>query len=251
MDGPHLAATDSNLRQPSPSPDPSAPGAGASRRRPPKLRRRQPQASGDPQPPPDTAMPLTDPAENSLSTQRREWGDSHVHVKDAEPDDEHGREHGRGKAQLNLNSHSTDPSSEPAPSSEAEDTSSLGTGPTPALAPAPAPAQNTRQQIVLDRTQDGEGRESQQLMQIDDLGNSSGEMVRDVQTKTVGTVNGAREGVIGSITRHGHERLQDQRTGSNEQLKLRLDLNLDLEVQLKAKIRGDLTLQLMYVFFRL
>jgi hypothetical protein len=38
----------------------------------------------------------------------------------------------------------------------------------------------------------------------------------------------------------------------NDQLKLRLDLNLDVEVELKAKIRGDLTLQLLHVtnFFR-
>lgn len=33
--------------------------------------------------------------------------------------------------------------------------------------------------------------------------------------------------------------------GSNDQLKLRLDLNLDVEIELKAKIRGDLTLQLL------
>jgi hypothetical protein len=31
-----------------------------------------------------------------------------------------------------------------------------------------------------------------------------------------------------------------------EQLRLRLDLNLDIEIQLKAKIYGDLTLQLLY-----
>jgi len=31
----------------------------------------------------------------------------------------------------------------------------------------------------------------------------------------------------------------------NDQLKLRLDLNLDVEIELKAKIRGDLTLQLL------
>jgi len=32
---------------------------------------------------------------------------------------------------------------------------------------------------------------------------------------------------------------------SNDQLRLRLDLNLDIEIQLKAKIQGDLTLQLL------
>ncbi|KAJ6000200.1 hypothetical protein N7481_000609 [Penicillium waksmanii] len=31
----------------------------------------------------------------------------------------------------------------------------------------------------------------------------------------------------------------------NDQLKLRLDLNLDIEIELKAKIRGDVTLQLL------
>ncbi|KAJ6001612.1 hypothetical protein N7499_002489 [Penicillium canescens] len=34
-------------------------------------------------------------------------------------------------------------------------------------------------------------------------------------------------------------------SAKNDQLKLRLDLNLDVEVELKAKIRGDLTLQLL------
>lgn len=34
----------------------------------------------------------------------------------------------------------------------------------------------------------------------------------------------------------------------NDQLKLRLDLNLDVEIELKAKIRGDVTLQLLYAF---
>jgi hypothetical protein len=36
-------------------------------------------------------------------------------------------------------------------------------------------------------------------------------------------------------------------SAKNDQLKLRLDLNLDVEVELKAKIRGDLTLQLLCV----
>ncbi|KAJ5648783.1 hypothetical protein N7490_005155 [Penicillium lividum] len=34
-------------------------------------------------------------------------------------------------------------------------------------------------------------------------------------------------------------------TKGSDQLKLRLDLNLDVEIELKAKIRGDLTLQLL------
>lgn len=33
----------------------------------------------------------------------------------------------------------------------------------------------------------------------------------------------------------------------DDQLRLRLDLNLDIEIQLKAKIQGDVTLQLLYV----
>jgi hypothetical protein len=36
-------------------------------------------------------------------------------------------------------------------------------------------------------------------------------------------------------------------SAKNDQLKLRLDLNLDVEIELKAKIRGDLTLQLLCV----
>ncbi|KAL6231074.1 hypothetical protein BDW75DRAFT_244233 [Aspergillus navahoensis] len=186
-------------------------------------------------------MPLANPAGNSLSTQGPEGRDSHVHVLDDRPDDKH--EHGGDMEHLNLNSQTTNPSSELSPYSEAEDMSSLGAGPTPS--PAPAPAQNMRQQMVLGRAQNGEPRESQRLMQINDLENSSGEMVRDIQTREVGKVNGATEGVIGSITRH-ERGLQEGRTGNND-LTLRLDLNLDVEVQLKAKIRGDLTLQLMYV----
>ncbi|KAL4753457.1 hypothetical protein BDW72DRAFT_210308 [Aspergillus terricola var. indicus] len=232
-------ADEHHLSQPSASPEPSASGAWARRRRPPKLRRRQAQDSGEPPLPPDTAMPLAQPARNNLSKQSPEWRDSHAHVNGAWPDNEHELELERGS-----NSHSTAPSSEPAPFSKAEDTSSLGAGPTPAH----PHARNMQQQIVLDRTQDGVGRDSQRLMQINNVENPSGEIVRDTQTKTVKTVNGVKDGVIGSITRHEQERgLQERagKTNNNEQLRLRLDLNLDLEVQLKAKVRGDLTLQLM------
>ncbi|KAL4975974.1 hypothetical protein BDW66DRAFT_151505 [Aspergillus desertorum] len=273
MDSPHLAGPTENsshpvssagglhIGQPSPSPGPSTPGARGPRRRPPKLRRRQSQDAGKRQPPPDTAMPLANPAGSSLSAQDPrdpEWRHSRVDGPDAGPDDErehgHMHEHEHERDPAHLNTHPTKPSSDAGPPSEAEDTSSLGAGSTPAPAPAPAPtyAQNSRQQIELDRSQDREGRESQQLMQIDDLENLSGQMVRDIQTKTVGTRNGAREGVIEYTSRHGHETgkgLQERRTSSShEQSRLRLDLNLDLEVQLKAKIRGDLTLQLMYGF---
>ncbi|KAL3431004.1 hypothetical protein BDV09DRAFT_201866 [Aspergillus tetrazonus] len=241
---PHAVSLDDerHLSQPSASPDPSASEAWARGRRPPKLRRRQPQDSGEPSLPPDNAMPLAQPARNNLSKQSPEGGDSHAHVNGAGLDDErdgHRHEHGRGS-----NSHSTAPSSELAPSSEAEETSSLGVESTPAH----PRARNMQQRIILDRSQDGEGRESQRLMQINNLENPAGEMVRDTQTKTVKRVNGVKDGVIGSITRHGHERGLQERSGKtndNEQWRLRLDLNLDLEVQLKAKIRGDLTLQLM------
>lgn len=241
---PHAVSLDDerHLSQPSASPNPSASEAWARGRRPPKLRRRQPQDSGEPSLPPDNAMPLAQPARNKLSKQSPEGWDSHAHVNGAGLDDErdgHRHEHGRGS-----NSHSTAPSSELAPSSEAEDTSSLGVEPTPAH----PRARNMQQQIILDRSQDGEGRESQRLMQINNLENPAGEMVRDTQRKTVKRVNGVKDGVIGSITRHDHERGLQERSGKtndNEQLRLRLDLNLDLEVQLKAKIRGDLTLQLM------
>ncbi|KAI2633406.1 hypothetical protein GGS21DRAFT_133851 [Xylaria nigripes] len=43
------------------------------------------------------------------------------------------------------------------------------------------------------------------------------------------------------------QQMENQRHRRNNSLKLRLDLNLDVEVTLKAKIRGDLTLALLYV----
>lgn len=44
---------------------------------------------------------------------------------------------------------------------------------------------------------------------------------------------------------------RDNDGDKDDHLRLRLDLNLDVEVQLKAKIRGDITLGLLYVFFLL
>ncbi|KAL4882987.1 hypothetical protein BJY04DRAFT_216704 [Aspergillus karnatakaensis] len=86
---------------------------------------------------------------------------------------------------------------------------------------------------------------TQQLVQVDDVGdavNGAGELVQDVGTKTVETVGDTAGGVVSSVGNAVGVRGNRSET---EQLRLRLDLNLDIEVQLKAKIHGDLTLQLL------
>jgi flagellar motor switch/type III secretory pathway protein FliN len=61
-----------------------------------------------------------------------------------------------------------------------------------------------------------------------------------------------------STTLDGKAQMQQQEVSEKQQiearerhdetgLKLKIDLNLDIEVELKAKIRGDLTLSLLYV----
>ncbi|KAL4862324.1 hypothetical protein BDV12DRAFT_178970 [Aspergillus spectabilis] len=87
--------------------------------------------------------------------------------------------------------------------------------------------------------------QEQQLIQLDDVGNTvngAGDLVREVGTKTAETVGQTARGVVGTVGNAAA--VQGKRTES-EQLRLRLDLNLDVEVQLKAKIHGDLTLQLL------
>jgi hypothetical protein len=81
----------------------------------------------------------------------------------------------------------------------------------------------------------------------------SQELVQDVSTKDVGVVRdsvgaiGATTGnIVGSTLAMSSSRRDTSQR--DEQLRLRLDLNLDLEIQLKAKIHGDLTLQLLYGF---
>lgn len=86
---------------------------------------------------------------------------------------------------------------------------------------------------------------------IDDVGNTvngAGELVQNTAGKAVnGVTNTAGKAVGGALGGGG----EDKEDGKDEQLRLRLDLNLDIEVQLKAKIHGDLTLGLLYVFFSL
>lgn len=89
--------------------------------------------------------------------------------------------------------------------------------------------------------------DSQQLLPLGDLGdigntvNEAGDLVRNVGAKAVDTVDNTAGKTIGSAVGS----LQQEKEEKEEQLRLRLDLNLDMEVHLKAKIHGDLTLQLL------
>jgi hypothetical protein len=65
-----------------------------------------------------------------------------------------------------------------------------------------------------------------------------------VQNTAGGAVNQVGE-TVGNTLGGLQQREEDDK---GEQLRLRLELNLDIEVQLKAKIHGDLTLGLLYVF---
>jgi hypothetical protein len=83
------------------------------------------------------------------------------------------------------------------------------------------------------------------LGNVDDLGNTvneAGELVQAVGSKAVNSVGDTAGKVVGGALSSGDS---EEKKGKDEQLRLRLDLNLDIEVQLKAKIHGDLTLQLL------
>ncbi|KAI9376319.1 hypothetical protein BJX61DRAFT_490994 [Aspergillus egyptiacus] len=113
------------------------------------------------------------------------------------------------------------------------------------------PPQETRRPqatraIVLDREKDappeawrrhGQRARQQQLPDITNTVDQAGGLVRSVATKQVGSVGETAGRVVESAVAERKEK--------DEQLRLRLDLNLDIEVQLKAKIHGDLTLQLL------
>ncbi|KAF9883686.1 hypothetical protein FE257_003070 [Aspergillus nanangensis] len=86
---------------------------------------------------------------------------------------------------------------------------------------------------------------TQQLVPVGDVGdvgktvNETTDLVQDVGSKAINTVGNTAGKALGDVVGGTSKKEKD------EQLRLRLDLNLDIEVQLKAKIHGDLTLQLL------
>lgn len=79
---------------------------------------------------------------------------------------------------------------------------------------------------------------------IDEVGktvNGAVGAVHDVGSNAVRSAGNT----LGKVTGDAVGSLANEEKGKDEQLRLRLDLNLDIEVQLKAKIHGDLTLQLL------
>ncbi|KAG2414484.1 hypothetical protein HFD88_003675 [Aspergillus terreus] len=71
--------------------------------------------------------------------------------------------------------------------------------------------------------------------------NGAVDAAQDVGSKAVRSVGST----LGKVTSDAVASQGGEEKGKEEQLRLRLDLNLDIEVQLKAKIHGDLTLQLL------
>jgi hypothetical protein len=81
-----------------------------------------------------------------------------------------------------------------------------------------------------------------------DVVNGAGDMVKDTAGQAVGQATGALGGLTGGGGQKQKGGEEEEEEGKGEQLRLRLELNLDIEIQLKAKIHGDLTLGLLYVF---
>jgi hypothetical protein len=90
-------------------------------------------------------------------------------------------------------------------------------------------------------------RGTQQLVPIGDItdvgktANRAVGTVHDVGSKAISSAGNTAGRALGEVVGVS----QGEQKGKEEQLRLRLDLNLDIEVQLKAKIHGDLTLQLL------
>ena len=86
---------------------------------------------------------------------------------------------------------------------------------------------------------------------VNEVGNTEDGVVGGVGNDTVGRTTSKPHEALGGLlkTKKGEKEGGDDED-ENEQLRLRLDLNLDIEVQLKAKIQGDLTLGLLYVYTR-
>jgi hypothetical protein len=79
----------------------------------------------------------------------------------------------------------------------------------------------------------------------------AGEMVQNTAGQAVGQAGNALGGITGGQGQKQGGGEEEEDGGKGEQLRLRLELNLDIEIQLKAKIHGDLTLGLLYVYRRL
>ena len=90
------------------------------------------------------------------------------------------------------------------------------------------------------QTHTRDGRRQQPI-----LSSSSGEWQlaprKSPETKQPEETRPQETGIISS----GVTETPERKRKSNDQLRLRLDLNLDIEVQLKARIEGDITLQLL------
>jgi hypothetical protein len=71
--------------------------------------------------------------------------------------------------------------------------------------------------------------------------NSAVGAVQEVSSKAISSAGNTAGKALGDVVGVS----QGEQKGKDEQVRLRLDLNLDIEVQLKAKIHGDLTLQLL------
>jgi hypothetical protein len=84
-----------------------------------------------------------------------------------------------------------------------------------------------------------------------DAVNGAGDMVQNTAGQAVGQAGNALGGITGGQGQKQGGGEEDEDGGKGEQLRLRLELNLDIEIQLKAKIHGDLTLGLLYVYHRL
>lgn len=97
------------------------------------------------------------------------------------------------------------------------------------------------------RTRGRRGNQNQDLVPLGGVGevgktvNGAVDAAQDVGSKAVRSVGST----LGKVTSDAVASQGGEEKGKEEQLRLRLDLNLDIEVQLKAKIHGDLTLQLL------
>ncbi|KAL4876115.1 hypothetical protein BJY04DRAFT_223338 [Aspergillus karnatakaensis] len=126
----------------------------------------------------------------------------------------------------------------------------ISVGDSPEREPSKSPRVHRKRTITLSRDHDSSpeiwrrGPRPRETRQVS-------EIVQEAPGKAVGTVGDATTtlrntagSVLGSAVSTQERTQGDTRPRKEEQLRLRLDLNLDLEVQLKAKIHGDLTLQL-------